>query len=92
MSCGTGGERISHHNHLRDALYEMAVSAGLAPTKEEQEVKKLAAALARHTGQDEDTAGRHSWGRLAMLLQRGNAAILGNRVPSFPHPNVNGVE
>ena len=48
----------------------MAVSAGLAPTKEEQEVKKLAAALARHTGQDEDTAGRHSWGRLAMLLQR----------------------
>ena len=181
MSCGTGGERISRHNHLRDALYEMAVSAGLAPTKEgrfllpgddrrpadvfipywaggrdaaldvtvvnplqaatvagaattpgfaltyahtrklqgaeedcrrqgiaflplaveslggwhkgaEQEVKKLGAALARHTGQDEETAGRHSWGRLAMLLQRGNAAILGNRVPSFPHPNVNGVE
>ena len=27
-----------------------------------------------------------------MLLQRGNAAILGNRVPTFPHPNVNGVE
>ena len=34
MSCGTGGERISRHNHLRDALHEMAVSAGLAPTKE----------------------------------------------------------
>ena len=34
MSCGTGGERISRHNHLRDALFEMAVSAGLAPTKE----------------------------------------------------------
>ena len=34
MSSGTGGERIARHNHLRDALYEMAVSAGLAPTKE----------------------------------------------------------
>ena len=181
MSCGTGGERISRHNHLRDALYEMAVSAGLAPTKEgrfllpgddrrpadvfipywaggrdaaldvtvvnplqaatvvgaattpgfaltyahtrkmqgaaedcrrqgiaflplaveslggwhrgaEQEVKKLAAALARHTGQDEEMAGTHSWGRLAVLLQRGNAAILGNRVPTHPHPNVDGIE
>ena len=34
MSCGTGGERISRHNHLRDALYETAVAAGLGPTKE----------------------------------------------------------
>ena len=34
MSCGTGGERIARHNHLRDALFEMAVSAGLGPTKE----------------------------------------------------------
>ena len=58
----------------------------------EQEVKKLAAALARHTGQDEEMAGTHSWGRLAVLLQRGNAAILGNRVPTHPHPNVDGIE
>ena len=34
MSCGTGGERIARHNHLRDALFEMAVSAVMAPTKE----------------------------------------------------------
>ena len=57
-----------------------------------REVKKLAAALARHSGQDEETAGRHSWGRLGMLLQRGNAAILGNRVPSHPHPRVDGIQ
>ena len=173
MSCGTGGERIARHNHLRDALFEMAASAALAPTKEgrfllpgddrrpadvfipywaggrdaaldvtvvnplqaatmagaattpghaltyaytrkmrgaeddcrrqgiaflplaveslggwhgaaEREVKKLTAALARHTGQEETQACRHSWGRLGILLQRGNAAILGNRVPSYP--------
>ena len=34
MSCGTGGERISRHNHLQDALHETAVAAGLGPTKE----------------------------------------------------------
>ena len=32
MSCGTGGERISGHNPLRDALLEVAVSAFQAPT------------------------------------------------------------
>ena len=34
MSCGTGGERIARHNHLRDGLFEMAVSASLGPIKE----------------------------------------------------------
>ena len=34
MCCGFGGERISRHNHLRDALYETAVAAGLGPVKE----------------------------------------------------------
>ena len=34
MCCGFGGERISRHNHLRDALYETAVAAGLGPIKE----------------------------------------------------------
>ena len=53
----------------------------------EREVKKLAAALARHTGQDESEATSHHWGRLGVLLQRGNAAILGNRagLAWFPH-------
>ena len=47
----------------------------------EREVKKLGSALARHTGQLEGEAIAHLWGRLGILLQRGNAAILGNRVP-----------
>ena len=34
ISCGSEGERIARHNHLRDALYHTAVSAALAPTKE----------------------------------------------------------
>ena len=37
------------------------------------------------------TAVHHLWGRLGVLLQRGNAAILGNRIPSFPPPHVDGV-
>jgi predicted acyl esterase len=35
------------------------------------EVRKLAAALARHTGQEEAEACRHLFSRLAILLQRG---------------------
>ena len=57
----------------------------------EREVKKLGAALARHTGQDEGEAISHLWGRLGVLLQRGNAAILGNRVPAFPGAIVDGL-
>ena len=55
------------------------------------EVGKLAAALARQTGQEEGEAVRHLWGRLGTLLQRSNAAILGNRVPTTPAPYIEGV-
>ena len=58
----------------------------------EREVKKLGSALARHTGQLEGEAVTHLWGRLGILLQRGNAAILGNRVPNFPRAEVDGIE
>ena len=54
------------------------------------EVERLGAALARQSGQDEDEAVRHLWGKLAILLQRGNAAILANRVPEFPAPAIDG--
>ena len=30
--CESGGERISRHNALRDALFDTAVAAGLGPT------------------------------------------------------------
>ena len=58
----------------------------------EREVKKLGSALARHTSQLEGEAIAHLWGRLGILLQRGNAAILGNRVPNFPDAQVDGLE
>ena len=34
ISCGLGGERIARHNHVRDALFQAAVQAGLGPRKE----------------------------------------------------------
>ena len=57
----------------------------------EREVKKLGAALARHTGQEEGEAISHLWGRLGVLLPRGNAAILANRVLALPDAQINGV-
>ena len=180
MCCGAGGERISRHNNLRDAIFDTAVAAGLGPVREgrfllpgtdrrpadvlvpnwvggkdaamdvtiitpiqaatmpgaadtaghaldhaygrkmngaeeqcrrqgiaflpmvaetfggwhsgaEREVKKLGAALARHTGQEEGEAISHLWSRMGILLQRGNAAILGNRVPAQPGAYVDGI-
>ena len=35
ISCGFEGERIARHNHLRDTLYQTAVTAALAPSKED---------------------------------------------------------
>ena len=36
MVCGIGGESISRHNAMRDAIFDTAASAGLAPLKEER--------------------------------------------------------
>ena len=33
-SCAIGGERISKHNHVRDAIFKAAVEAGLGPIRE----------------------------------------------------------
>ena len=56
-----------------------------------REVKKLGAALARHTGQEEGEAVSHIWSRMGILLQRGNAAILGNRIPALPGALIDGI-
>ena len=179
MCCGSGGERIARHNHLRDHLHDTAAAAGLGPVREVRflipgedsrpadvllphwsagqdaamdvtvvnplqvatvegaateaghaltfafnrkmrgtseacqrqgvtflplvvesyggwhetavrEVERVAAALARQSGQEEEEAVRHLWGKLGILLQRGNAAILANRMPSFPNPAIDG--
>ena len=56
-----------------------------------RQVKKLGAALARHTGQEEGEAVSHLWSRMGILLQRGNAAILGNRIPNQPGAYIDGI-
>ena len=58
----------------------------------EREVRKLGAALARHTDQEEGEAIGHLWGRLGIYLQRGNAALLANQVPVFPNAETDGIE
>ena len=55
-------------------------------------VKKLGAALSRHTaGQEEGEAISHLWSRMGILLQRGKATILGNRVPALPWAHIDGI-
>ena len=39
----------------------------------------------------EGKAISHLWGRLGILLQRGNVALLGNRVQTIPGPAIDGI-
>ena len=57
----------------------------------EREVKKLGAALARHTGQEEGETVSHLMTRASVLLQKGLSALLLNRIPGHPAPDVGGV-
>ena len=57
-----------------------------------REVKKIASALSRHTGEEEGVTVKHVVQRLSILLIKGNAALLLNRVPNFVDPSTNGVE
>ena len=57
-----------------------------------QQVKKLAGAKARHTGQEEEEALRHAFTRLSILLMKGNAAILSNRIPNFSPSHIDGIQ
>ena len=179
MNCGGSGERIGRHHLLRDHLHQVAVAAGLGPTKEARflipgedsrpadvfipqfaagldaaidvtvvnplqratvegaattaghattfayqrkvrgageactrqgislmpvvveslggwgeeavrVVKRLAGALARHTGQEEEDVQRHQFGKLGICLQRGNSVILAARIPAYPAPHTDG--
>ena len=55
-----------------------------------EQLKKLARAQARSTGKDEDDAIRHLFQRLAVMLVKGNSALLLNRIPSFSLPDIDG--
>ena len=55
-----------------------------------EQFRKLARAQARSTGKEEEDAIRHLFQRLGVLLVKGNAALLLNRIPSFPLPELDG--
>ena len=54
-------------------------------------MKKLASAQARQTGEERSEVIRHLYQKLSVLLARGNAALLLNRFPTFPSPDIDGV-
>ena len=56
------------------------------------QVKKLASAQARQTGEEQSDATRHLYQKLAVLLAKGNAALLLNRFPAFPSPDIDGIQ
>ena len=58
-----------------------------------QQMKRLATALARHTGQDESIATSHLFQRYSLNLMRGNAAMMTTRSPDddFPQAQIDGV-
>jgi hypothetical protein len=55
-----------------------------------EQFRKLDRAQARSTGKEEDDAIRHLFQRLGVLWVKGNAALLLNRIPSFPLPKLDG--
>ena len=56
------------------------------------QVKKLASAQARQSGEEQSETTRHLYQKLAVLLARGNAALLLNRIPTFHNPDIDGVQ
>ena len=57
-----------------------------------EQFRKLGSALARHTGQDEGEKTGHLVKRASILLQKGLAAMVMNRIPIHPHPVIDGQE
>ena len=57
----------------------------------EVQVKRIAQALARQTCREESECVSKATSRLSLLLMKGNAAILTNRIPSAPDPHIDGV-
>ena len=53
-------------------------------------IKKIGVALARAGGQDEAEVTRHLFGRLGILLQRGNSNLILSRKLSHPKPHIDG--
>ena len=58
----------------------------------EYQIKRLGAALARQTGQEEAEKISHVFQSLSVRLGKGKAALFLNKTPSFPDPAVDGQE
>ena len=56
----------------------------------EQHIKSLARAVATQEGADSGDASRNFFGRLAIKLCQGNAALINSRLPSLPPPWLSG--
>ena len=53
-------------------------------------IKDLGVALARASGQEEAVVLKHLFGRLSILLQRGNCNLILSRNASHPTPQTDG--
>ena len=54
-------------------------------------LSKISDALSKASGGERAEVKRHLFGRLAVLLQRDNATLLLNRLPTFTDPAVDGM-
>ena len=54
-------------------------------------IKKLGLALSRATGQEEGEVTRHLFGRLSILLMRGNSQLVNTRTPTHPDAQTIGI-
>ena len=58
----------------------------------EAELRKLGAALARQTGQEDSMATSHLFQKLSVLLVKGNSAMINNRQPGLVPSSVDGIQ
>ena len=89
------GEKMTKHGEpcrLAGMVFVPLVVETLGGWEEqgEKQIKRIGAALARQTGQDEAVKTRHLFQRLSILLTKGNAALFLNRLPSHPGPDIDG--
>ena len=57
-----------------------------------QQIKKLAAALSRQTGEESSVTTSHLYQTLSIHLMKGNSALLRNRIPNLPESHIDGSE
>ena len=67
-----------------------SVSERLSDQWVNQETWQWPGAMALHTGQPGAESISFLWRRLSVLLQIGNCAILGNKLPTFLSPDIDG--